>query len=78
MIREFVAQLRNKAEEKLAAFIEKIGSALREAIRPLRASAGFTAVIAGSEGNVLDTGKRFRLTSGHAPLFSLFTFFTNR
>ncbi|MDO9326229.1 MAG: hypothetical protein Q7T80_14860 [Methanoregula sp.] len=30
-----------------------------------------------ANGNVLDMGKRYRLRSGHAPLFSLFTFFKN-
>jgi len=35
-------------------------------------------VLVASEGNALDMGKRYRLTSGHAPLFSLFTFFSNR
>jgi hypothetical protein len=78
MIREFIAQLRNKAKGIAEAFIAKLGSALRTATSPLRAQAGFASVIAASEGNVLDTGKRYRLTSGHAPLFSLFTFFANR
>ena len=34
-------------------------------------------VLVASKGNALDMGKRYRLTSGHAPLFSLYTFFTN-
>ncbi len=34
-------------------------------------------LVAAADGNVLDMGKRYRLTSGHAPLFSLFTFFKN-
>jgi len=33
------------------------------------------AIIAASEGNVMNTGKRYRKTSGHSPYFSLFTFF---
>jgi hypothetical protein len=37
-----------------------------------------TLVIVATEGNVPDTGRRNRLTSGHAPFFSLFTFFANR
>jgi len=32
-------------------------------------------VLVAADGNVLDMGKRYRKTSGHAPLFSLFTFF---
>jgi len=33
------------------------------------------AIVAASEGNVMNTGKRYRKTSGHSPFFSLFTFF---
>jgi hypothetical protein len=36
------------------------------------------SVLVAADGNVLDMGKRYRKTSGHAPLFSLFTFFTHR
>ncbi|MEI8330349.1 MAG: hypothetical protein WCF90_01620 [Methanomicrobiales archaeon] len=32
-------------------------------------------IIAAANGNVLDIGERYRLMSGHAPFFSLFTFF---
>ncbi|MCX6690093.1 MAG: hypothetical protein NTZ39_10480 [Methanoregula sp.] len=32
-------------------------------------------ILAASEGNVMDMGKRYRKTSGHSPIFSLFTFF---
>jgi hypothetical protein len=35
-------------------------------------------VLVAADGNVLDIGKRYRKTSGHAPRFSLFTFFTHR
>jgi hypothetical protein len=44
---------------------------------PVRA---FIAVchIASESGNVFHMGKRYRLTSGHAPIFSLFTYFGNR
>ena len=34
-------------------------------------------ILVAADGNVLDMGKRYRKTSGHAPLFSLFTFFKN-
>ena len=43
----------------------------------LSAARGAKPIIAAADGNVLDMGKRYRLTSGHAPLFSLFTFFKN-
>jgi len=32
-------------------------------------------ILAASEGNVMDSVKRYRKTSGHTPIFSLFTFF---
>jgi hypothetical protein len=32
-------------------------------------------ILAAAEGNVMNTGKRYRKTSGHSPFFSLFTFF---
>ncbi len=34
--------------------------------------------IASESGNVFNVGKRYRLTSSHAPIFSLFTYFGNR
>jgi len=37
-----------------------------------------TPSISSETGNALNVGKRYRLTSGHAPIFSLFTFFGNR
>ena len=35
-------------------------------------------VLVAADGNVLDMGKRYRKTSGHAPFFSLYTFFNHR
>ena len=35
-------------------------------------------IVASASGNDLDMGKRYRLTSGHAPIFSLFPFFGDR
>jgi len=44
---------------------------------PVRAFVAVCPVASGS-GNVFHVGKRYRLTSGHAPIFSLFTYFGNR
>ncbi len=41
---------------------------------PIRAHLADLIVVSAS-GNVLDMGKRYHLTSGRAPIFSLFTFF---
>jgi hypothetical protein len=35
-------------------------------------------IVQAESGNALDAGKRYRLTSGHAPVFSLITFFGSR
>ncbi len=32
-------------------------------------------ILAAAEGNVMNTGKRYRKTSDHSPFYSLFTFF---
>jgi hypothetical protein len=46
-------------------------------ITPVRAFVG-VCHIASESGNVFNVGKRYRLTSSHAPIFSLFTYFGNR
>ncbi len=78
MIRELIARLKSRAKEIAAAAIAKIGAAFSR-IQPSNLVRAVIALfIVASEGNVLETGKRYRLTSGHAPLFSLYTFFANR
>lgn len=74
----------------ISELIERLKKLLREAAAALKATCKAAAhffsqsvvpdnnVIVASEGNVLDTGKRYRITSGHSPLFSLYTFFANR
>jgi hypothetical protein len=74
----------------ISELIERLKKLFREAKEALKAQCTAAAhlfnhsvgpdsnVIVASEGNVLDTGKRYRKTSGHSPHFSLFTFFANR
>jgi hypothetical protein len=72
-------RLKTWAKEALAARWAKLTAALREFTPESSAVPDINALlIVASDGNVLDTGKRYRKTSGHAPLFSLFTFFANR
>jgi hypothetical protein len=79
MIREFIARMRTRAKEIAAAQIGKIGSAIRRYLPSHPAHAGIHRLIVPTEsGNALNAGKRYRLTSGHAPIFSLYTFFGNR
>ena len=54
----------------------KIVAAIREAISHEKSHLpDRNVIVAASEGNVMNTGKRYRNTSGHSPFFSLFTFF---
>jgi len=79
MIREFIARLRTRAKEIADALIEKIGSAIRRYMPKHPAKSGIHRLIVPTEsGNALNAGKRYRVTSGHAPVFSLHTFFGNR
>ena len=79
MIREFIARLRMRAKEIAEALMGKIGSAIRHYVPSFPSGAGIHRLIVPTEsGNALNAGKRYRLTSGHAPVFSLYTFFGNR
>jgi hypothetical protein len=79
MIREFITQLKTRAKEIAEALLGKIGSAIRQYAPIRQPCAGIHPLIVPVEsGNALNAGKRYRLTSGHAPVFSLYTFFGNR
>ena len=78
MIREFIARLRTRAKEMAEALVGKIRTAIHK-YAPCPTAAGIHPLIVPAElGNAMDAGKRYRLTSGHAPVFSLYTFFGNR
>ena len=76
MISEFIARLKTKATRIIRAVIAKLGAAVWKIMSLKPAVAGFFDLIvpAGTK-DALHAGKRYRLTSGHAPIFSLFTFF---
>jgi hypothetical protein len=78
MIRELIERLKTWLKEVAAAAKEKVAAALHTIKPMLPAVACARALVVAPEGNVLNTGKRYRLTSGHAPVFSLFTFFGSR
>ena len=79
MILKLVARMRAGAKKIAADFIAKIGAALTEYAPTQKARAGTGRLIVPTgSGNALKAGKRYRLTSDHAPIFSLYTFFTNR
>ena len=71
MISELIGHLKTWLKAKLAA-AARVFAPSAEMVSDAK------SVLVAADGNVLDMGKRYRKTSGHAPLFSLFTFFTNR
>jgi len=78
MISELIEQLKNRAKEAFAA-LRETGAAVIRWITSSGAVASCEKLVpVAANGNVLDMGKRYRKTSGHAPLFSLYTFFANR
>ena len=64
-------------------FIERLKNGIRAGIKTVAKAfmpaftviPGEKSILVASKGNAMDMGKRYRLTSGHSPLFSLFTFF---
>jgi hypothetical protein len=79
MIREFIARLKKRAQEIKAAFLAKAGALLRSLSLSSLARAGIPACIVSAHNEArLSGAKRYRLTSGHAPIFSLDTFFGTR
>ncbi len=76
MIKKFVARLVLRAKEVARAIFAKIGAALHEVTPPFSARAGIRLIVAAARHkDALNFGKPYRLTSGHAPIFSLFTYF---
>ncbi len=73
---ELIERLKNLARKAAAALKVKAEAALHFFMPSAVPDANLFN--AASDGNVLDTGKRYRNTSGHSPCFSLYTFFANR
>jgi len=78
MISELIERLKTRAKEAFAALKEKCAAVIRWITSAPSVASGAKSIPVAANGNVLDMGKRYRKTSGHAPLFSLYTFFTNR
>ena len=79
MLREIFRRLKTKATRVVRAVISRLGAAIRTVTPQVSAVAGFLHLIVPRETtDAMQAGKRYRLTSGHAPIFSLFTFFSLR
>ncbi|MHB8164061.1 MAG: hypothetical protein ACYDDV_06890 [Methanoregula sp.] len=77
MISKYVGHLGTLAKQIFAALKQKCVAAIEWFTSGPSSTSDTKPVLVAADGNVLDMGKRYRLTSGHAPLFSLFTFFKN-
>ena len=80
MIREIVTHLKMRLKKTLRAIKAKCISVTYHLVTPsLSAYLPFSGyVIPTGTAHALNLGFRYRLTSSHAPVFSLFTFFGNR
>ncbi|MDP2796324.1 MAG: hypothetical protein Q8N94_02280 [Methanoregula sp.] len=78
MIHKGIEQLKTLAKEGFAALKEKCAAVIRWITSAPSVAHGAKKILVAADGNVLDMGKRYRLTSGHAPHFSLYTFFNHR
>jgi hypothetical protein len=70
MIPELIERLKTWAKETAAAVMAKLTAAAHKITSLASVVLHARALIVASEGNVLNTGKRYRLMSGHAPVFS--------
>ena len=76
MLREIFRRLKTKATRTVRAVIARLGAAIRTITPHVPAVAGVLHLIVPQEtADAMHVGKRYRLTSGHAPIFSLFTYF---
>ena len=78
MIHELIERLKTRAKQSAAILRAKLAEAAHAFAPTTKTLVHACSYIVAAEGNVLDMGKRYRKTSGHSPLFSLFTFFASR
>jgi hypothetical protein len=81
MIREFIARVKSAAKKRLEAGISlarNLGSALLRFLLPVSSGVATPFFVLSVLRNARGAGKRYRRTSGHAPIFSLYTFFALR
>ena len=78
MVGEFFIKLITRAKEVAKALKAKFNALTNKLMHTIPVKKSLTPGISSETSNALNVGKRYRLTSGHAPIFSLFTFFSNR
>ena len=67
MTSNYVGQLRTRAKKIVAALKQKCVAVIDWIISAPSAASEAKPVLVAADGNVLDMGKRYRKTSGHAP-----------
>jgi hypothetical protein len=78
MIREFFIKLISRAKEVAKVLKSKFVALTNKLVPAVPVKKFLIPSISSEMGNAMKMGKRYRLTSDHSPIFSLFTFFSNR
>jgi hypothetical protein len=78
MIQEFFSGLVTRAKEVATALKAKFNALIHKLMPGSPAQKFLVPGIASETGNAMKMGKRYRLTSDHSPVFSLYTFFGDR
>jgi hypothetical protein len=78
MIKEFFRKLVNRAKEVAKVLKAKFNALICKLIPTAPVKIFLVPGISSETGNAMKMGKRYRLTSDHSPVFSLYTFFGDR
>jgi hypothetical protein len=78
MIQEFFRGLMTRAKEVATALKSKFDALTQNFMPGSPVQKFLVPGISSETSNAMKTGKRYRLTSDHSPIFSLYTFFGDR
>ena len=78
MIQEFFSGLVTRAKEVASALKAKFNTLIHNLMPIAPARKFLVPGISTETNNAMKMGKRYRLTSDHSPIFSLYTFFGDR
>ena len=78
MIREFFRKLVTRAKEVAKVLKAKFNALTAKLMPTVPVKKFLVPGISSEMGNAMKMGKRYRLTSDHSPIFSLYTFFGDR
>ena len=78
MIGEFFIKLLTRAKEVAKVLKAKFIALTKKLMPAIPVKKFLTPSISSQTRNAMKMGKRYRLTSDHSPIFSLYTFFSDR